>query len=266
MSKKRKVEGNCHICGQYGELSYEHIPPEKAFNDRKVKAFTFEAVIDGQKKYIPLQRGYGEYSLCGSCNNITGHYYGDAYVDFVYQIIRIYNRTNGNIPAGEKLPFEIFPLRVFKQIITMFFTVNFESFVHNYPELKDYVLNKENYSFSNGLTVYAYLIKNLMSSRLTPGAVGVFNTQTNQSSLFSEFAFPPLGLLLSYDNNIIDSRLFNINFFNKYTYDEKANIELPLIQIDIENPMPGEYRTNKKILENNEEIQKENSERIKALD
>jgi hypothetical protein len=27
-------DGLCHICGKYGKLSFEHSPPEAAFNNR----------------------------------------------------------------------------------------------------------------------------------------------------------------------------------------------------------------------------------------
>jgi hypothetical protein len=31
---KRTKNGRCHICGNVGELSFEHVPPEKAFNNK----------------------------------------------------------------------------------------------------------------------------------------------------------------------------------------------------------------------------------------
>lgn len=32
---KKNQEGYCHICGKYGKLTFEHIPPEKALNNSK---------------------------------------------------------------------------------------------------------------------------------------------------------------------------------------------------------------------------------------
>jgi hypothetical protein len=29
-------KGNCHLCGKYKELSFEHIQPKAAFNDRPI--------------------------------------------------------------------------------------------------------------------------------------------------------------------------------------------------------------------------------------
>ena len=40
-----KPEGYCHICGKYGKLSFEHIPPQKALNNNKALVYTGENAI-----------------------------------------------------------------------------------------------------------------------------------------------------------------------------------------------------------------------------
>ena len=37
--------GYCHICGTYGKLSFEHIPPESALNRKRAKVYTGDDVI-----------------------------------------------------------------------------------------------------------------------------------------------------------------------------------------------------------------------------
>ena len=32
--------GKCALCGREGPLSYEHIPPREAFNDKRVRTIT----------------------------------------------------------------------------------------------------------------------------------------------------------------------------------------------------------------------------------
>ena len=75
----KKEIGYCHICGCYGELSYEHIPPENALNTNKAIIYTGDDVIKrykGEKsKYICRQQGMGKFSLCENCNNKTGSWY-----------------------------------------------------------------------------------------------------------------------------------------------------------------------------------------------
>ena len=56
-----KPEGYCHICGKYGKLSFEHIPPQKALNNNKALVYTGENAIKRYKgenaKYKNQQQG-----------------------------------------------------------------------------------------------------------------------------------------------------------------------------------------------------------------
>lgn len=93
--------GICHLCGQYGPLSYEHVPPEAAFNGRKV----FRASVEDywqrggpEGRSVPgkqLQRGYGDYTLCGECNNKTGRWYAPDFIDWCRQGMRFWDLTKG---------------------------------------------------------------------------------------------------------------------------------------------------------------------------
>jgi len=69
MSKREHV-GQCHICGRNGLLSFEHIPPRAAFNDRRVILYKFEDLIelgpDATPKGPISQKGAGSYTLCPS--------------------------------------------------------------------------------------------------------------------------------------------------------------------------------------------------------
>ena len=35
----KEIFGNCKLCGKYKKLTFEHVPPEKAFNSSAVKKF-----------------------------------------------------------------------------------------------------------------------------------------------------------------------------------------------------------------------------------
>lgn len=59
-----RVVGICHICGIHGPLSFEHVPPRSAFNDRPVAAMPFEQALHlGPDDKLPKgevqQRGMG---------------------------------------------------------------------------------------------------------------------------------------------------------------------------------------------------------------
>ena len=81
------VIGTCHICGTHGKLSFEHVPPKKAFNNRRVVKVGFdEAMSVGP--YDQLEKGHidqreaGAYTLCSTCNNKTGSWYADGFADW----------------------------------------------------------------------------------------------------------------------------------------------------------------------------------------
>src|SRR5580693_1774474 len=85
------VFGRCCICGTEGKLSFEHVPPRKAFNDQPLLFADKERLRSGghPDEYDTggkeHQKGSGTYTLCEKCNNDTGGWYGRAYVDFAKQ-------------------------------------------------------------------------------------------------------------------------------------------------------------------------------------
>ena len=47
--------GICHICGEYGKLSFEHIPPKNAFNAKRAKVYDGNEIL---KKYYQILKLY----------------------------------------------------------------------------------------------------------------------------------------------------------------------------------------------------------------
>src|SRR5215213_3546525 len=96
MSKKKTV-GNCSICGNYGQLSFEHLPPRAAFNKATVIQYKLEDVVNTSRKSKgkPKQGGTGAFTLCENCNNMTGGLYGKEYVKWTrncFDILRQWER------------------------------------------------------------------------------------------------------------------------------------------------------------------------------
>lgn len=75
-----KGQGHCRVCGQYGPLTFEHIPPRAAGNAtrrRFVDTLRWAEQEDlapfPRTGWKPLQRGHGAYLLCSSCNRRPSH-------------------------------------------------------------------------------------------------------------------------------------------------------------------------------------------------
>ena len=140
--------GPCHLCGNITELTFEHVPPRAAFNKYPAIIARFEDTIKaesvddidricGQKQ----QRGLGSFTLCGKCNNDTGAWYGESYVQWAYQGLIAAEWAKGKVSTNNC--YKIYPLRVIKQIVSMFFSSGHARFNEAQPELARFVLDKE---------------------------------------------------------------------------------------------------------------------------
>jgi hypothetical protein len=215
--------GKCCICGMYGKLSFEHVPPKRAFNDHGV--FEADIVKMLASAWVPgekpkdghiNQKGAGRYTLCESCNNNTGSWYGPTYVEVAKQAMYLLYRSRGNISLA--YPYRMFPLRFLKQIVTMFFSACGPGLQENNPYLVRFVLDRETRVLPPKFQFYAYLHHPDSSAMRQSGLTGVTRGPSN-IHVFSEIAFPPFGLIMSVDGHRpIDHRLCNITHLHEYEY------------------------------------------------
>jgi hypothetical protein len=159
MTRRQKKIGPCCICGAEGKLSFEHVPPRSAFNDHPILVANIEELIGNWDGVISSmkgkihQLGAGSYTLCEKCNTRTGAWYGPAFAEWAYQAFRLLNFTRGAPTLYHQ--FRIFPLRVIKQIVCMFFSTNGPGFRAVYPDLVKFVLNREDRCLRPEIRVYA---------------------------------------------------------------------------------------------------------------
>lgn len=248
---KQEHYGICHICGKYGKLSYEHIPPQSAFNNRKRKMSTLEVLLNDETsnrapwdieglKYQQFQKGTGFYTLCESCNNFTGGKYGEAYSKFVQSIgievmkIPKENRINS-------LTFHIEPLNllaIFKQALSMFCSLNTEQFGNIF---KDFLLNENNNVFDcNKYKMCIYLHAG-HTDRLIPFQSRI-NTKTRKIDVFSEISTFPIGFIFY---NITDTIQFygcDITSFSQCNYNLEYRMDIPIPFLECNTPFGLDFR------------------------
>ncbi len=248
MARKRP-EGNCHICGEFGPLSFEHIPPKKAFNNRPVISMDFNQALElgpnepTKGKGNVQQKGMGTYTLCERCNNLTGHWYGNRFVDWCYQGMNILHRTNGS-PTLFYMNY-MFPLAIIKQILVMFFSVNGSGFRNANQELVDFVLNRDAKYLPPKYRVFVYYNIEGKSRKIGP----VVLWRSGQMHTVSEISYPPFGYVLALDSEPPDSQLFEISHFARFGYNEFAVMELRLPVLPTHLMFPGDYRNENEIRE-----------------
>jgi hypothetical protein len=134
--------GTCHLCGQTGKLSFEHVPPEAAFNDQRVLEADIHRLIGSKDLIGDLanpkggrynQRGAGKHTLCEPCNNNTGAWYGTSYVSFVRAMYWLCEHVPPNVTV--EVECTIRPLDVFKQMLVMFCSASPPTFAQKHPRL-----------------------------------------------------------------------------------------------------------------------------------
>jgi hypothetical protein len=239
--------GVCHLCGANGKLSFEHVPPEAAFNDQRVLESDIHKLIGGdliKELEKPTgkfnQRGAGKYTLCDRCNTSTGGWYGAPYVEFVRQVFPLCHI----VPPGTTVTVQcsIRPLDVLKQILVMFCSASPPTFAQKHPKLVRYLLNPTSReSDDQRIFISLYDLANSKAARQA-GLTGRIDIGGN-SHVFSEISFPPFNLVMSVSGGCPDAKLFEITGFKESGHRERRTIKLTLNNLAVNSYFPGDYRT-----------------------
>jgi hypothetical protein len=245
--------GVCHICGIHGPLSFEHIPPKAAFNNQPIVRVAMDEAM-GLMPGNPIpkgkiqQQGLGDYTLCDRCNSQIGHWYGTEYVEWCVSAIELL-RASGGRPSLIHL-YHMYPLRVLKQIVAIFFSVNSDQFRRAHPELVDFVLGRDKVYLPPRYHFYVYY--NIEGHIRSQSYCARMNFFTGEIIGFTEFTFRPFGYVMTLDKpdtSPPDRRLFEISHFARYHYHEFARVQLQPPVLPTHLLIPGDYRTTKEIEE-----------------
>jgi hypothetical protein len=238
------VVGKCAICGTEGELSFEHIPPRAAYNKRPLLAQS-PLVSLKAGTVLPLgpgsvrQGGAGVYTLCHGCNNRTGSWYGRPYVDFVHVWAEIASRLPIRHTACRFA--RIRPLRVFKQIVSMFLSANSGGFGEKQDDLARFILDKESREFPSGLGIYGFVTTSRLR-RMSPITARA-DLFAGKVYAFSEIAFPPLGFVMTSNSSPPDFLLCSMNHLADYRYNDDIAVPVCLAKLEVNSWMQADYRS-----------------------
>ena len=257
-------KGTCHICRKKSDLTFEHIPPEKAFNSSSIKLITGDELLktigdDSREpwdytdlKYKQQQRGMGLYSLCSSCNNITGKWYGQEYIRFVYTIRKLvfenelYNKKITGIEMKQ-----VHVSRIGKQILSMFCSV-YPGLTATYPFVKDLILNRDAVlkDFSK-FRITMFLLKEYRMGYM--GITGML-CGNGKLKMIAEIDAYPLGFVLELEPKD-ETEDVDITNFLSHTYEEKFDIKFGVNIRERNIIFPTDYRTKEEIIIDTEKIE-----------
>jgi hypothetical protein len=249
--RKKKVLGQCRICGKQGTLSYEHVPNREAYNKETIIEYSWEDVFVKKEKAKGkmVQGGIGEYTLCEKCNNDTGHWYGGEYTGWARACFEfLKNRKPSSVEPDEAIItlHDVYPLRFLKQVVVCFFSVT-PGLAQTHPGLVQYVLNKEEKHIPADCQFFLnfyFGAKPKLRRWPIAGKITVLHQEGKlkpvASSVISEITHPPFALVMSDEMGF--ERAENITPFTSYDYDQQAkNLTLKLQVIKGESTLPGSF-------------------------
>ncbi len=243
MARHKLVQGTCRLCGEVKGLSYEHIPPQVAFNHN-----TKFKIVDSSDYYKTgsfketrgkiKQGGIGFNTLCGPCNNFLGSQYVEAYKHWAY----------GNSIVLENSPFNYFsyslakqyPFNLLKQVVSMFLSINSSDFSDTQPELVSFVKDPENTLLPEKYRVFSYLNTAGDTRYLNFAVTG--NIKTGVIVGCSEITYPPCGFVLTIDFTGHLTYHYEITHFKNYNLNEEVEIKLQMHRLPTFSQFPLDYR------------------------
>ena len=249
--------GVCALCRKKSELTFEHIPPRSAFNSMPAKPVSgYNLLMDDDRMpwdidelpYINQQKGMGKYSLCKSCNNLTGSLYGNDYCLMAH----IINNTlqNSIEPNVKGLGIRgIHPLRFIKQVISMFCSINNNNDPRFEP-LRKFVLDKDAVGLlKSKYKLCMYFTKSNMTKYAPLSVLLMMGTDKVESIAISEITAYPLGFLLYFDPSPTwKYEGVDITNFADCKYDDEAVVEIPLCIKEVNDVFPGYFRSKEEVL------------------
>ena len=258
----KKIMGKCHICQKYTELTYEHIPPYRAFNSQPAKSIEGEEMLklitNDEKmpweierlKYKQKQRGMGMYSLCKNCNNTTGSFYGTEYIKFANTIDMHFPeiikncKENGTKTTGIDIK-GMRPLLFAKQVLSMFCST-----CPNITKKDKHIINLLLKKDLTGLNPKKYRLSMFLLNQYKIGYTGIQAQLIAGigSRLVATIDAYPFGFVLEIDpnDNFVNPELDITDFFNSYeNKDYDMHFGLPILERNI--AFPCDYRTKEEI-------------------
>ena len=204
--RSKTQKGRCRLCGEIKDLTFEHIPPKSTLNRNTgfhisplQEYLESENPLNPKIKGIIKQGGTGNYSLCGNCNNFLGLNYVDSYNEWVgvgIDRLKIYK----NSPISFRID-DFEPLKVLKQIFSMFISMDDENCYDRHKDLCDYVRDPNSNKLPEKYQILTYLndVGNIFY--IHPSVYG--NLKTGISVFCSELIFSPFGYVFTLDRKSV---------------------------------------------------------------
>lgn len=244
--------GVCHICGEVGDLSFEHVPPRSVGNVNTSKSYKIIDIVKQTGhfdlsnrqgiKYQQEQRGSGFRTICKECNNYLGRHYVREYRDFHIATATLFH-SEPELKQAKGLHVETDKanaLALFKHIVSNFCATAQAGAM---LDCKDFLLNFSSNAFPNRFKVFAFAVPDADSSMVTTRWVAHFTGNDVENYYLAAYvAMFPLGfaLLDSKRSTIIPENLgCEITPMAARKWGEKPHMTLDLPYMQLNNGIPA---------------------------
>lgn len=201
----------CCVCGNKDNLTFEHIPPRQANNDKQTKEIIdpivffeskqkFEDKIQSVDYKLGNQKGMGGYTLCRGCNNFFGSKYATEFIPFYKELSNFFANHHDEIVTQSKngylditLVANINFFRFQKQVISMLMSTSKGVYKDSF---KHYLLNEQNTDFPSER--FKVIMNGYLDSRMSkqhPQMIGM-NLSGISEIVGGEIQVFPLGFTL----------------------------------------------------------------------
>ena len=242
---KKTVLGLCHVCGAYAALSREHVPPRTTPNKNTYIELTFDQATRVGPEDVPKgpkrQGGVWFHTLCGRCNNTFGRWYVPELNRWYWGGDYLLRRVLGDAAAFSAR--NVYPLRIIKAVVAMFFSVNPERFrsTPTGAALARLLLDQHAKGLPEGVRFYTYF-NHTGQLRYLP-ILHSMNVITGKVYHVSEITYPPFGFVMALDSESPDPRLFDASHFADFDYEELATVDVALAALPtFMGWIPTDYR------------------------
>lgn len=238
-------ERPCNLCGLRPAGSREHLPGVAAANAGPVTVTYFQPATpesrDLQRRDRVEAEGFYVRTLCRHCNSRTGGHYGTAYKEFVEQF-----STSGILDAGERRTWislrDIQPLRVIKQMTSMFIAVQGSFGPGAWIPERQFVLRRDAKLASPSLHFYLY--RNTSAQGRITTFVSLMSAYHRwEPFALCEISWPPLGVVIATEQHSLLASMKEITDWGSYSFRDRANLQFSVPQHRIATHWPLGFGT-----------------------
>lgn len=242
--RRKQVTGECRLCGMVKNLTFEHVPPEAAFNDYPRFYPSTREMIDARYRGGPTPsiieepRGAGAYTLCGDCNTRRGARYAREFVEWAV----FWQDVLDSEPVADLITasFRSRRSRIMKQLILMGLCSSPPKTGSINDGVRRFAYTAPATGLPSDIRVFVALTRDRDARQ--GGGLGKVNTETGMASIFSEVAFSPFISVMTLGGTPApDQRLVDITYFAQASYSEQSTTRLTLPVLKLRDIYPGSY-------------------------